>query len=338
MLTNADRAHSAVIASDWAVCDAIARDHGRTFYLASRFLPPARRRGALATYAFCRIADDIVDTAPASSSSASAEALDRWATEIDTPIHPVAVAFAESRDRFGIPAQPVRDLLIGISMDLTTARYASWAGLRNYCHLVAGTVGLMVAPVLGCRDPRALEHAATLGIAMQLTNILRDVAEDANRGRLYLPLDEIAAFGCDPDAILAGKPGRQFRDLIAFQIRRARALYAAAAPGVCSLAPSGRITTLAASRLYAGILAEIEALDYDVFRARARVAGHRKVRALPGVAAAFVRLSISSTGAPAGFATLPQIPERPLASGGMESLPMSGFVPVSAQLESPPYG
>ena len=265
MLRNADLGRTSAISADWALCDAIARSHGRTFYLASRFLPPERRRGVLATYAFCRIADDIVDAAPERGAEASAAALDGWAAEIETPVHPVAVAFAEARARFGIPRQPVHDLLTGIRMDLTTTSYATWPELRTYCHLVAGTVGLMVAPVLGCRATRAIEHAATLGIAMQLTNILRDVAEDSARGRLYLPLDEIAAFGCDPEAILAGRPGKQFPALMAFQIRRARALYAAASPGIRALSPSGQITTLAASRLYAGILSEIESLEYDVF-------------------------------------------------------------------------
>lgn len=279
--------------ADWARCAAIARAHGRTFYLASRCLSPAARRAALATYAFCRIADDIVDAAEETGPDAAEAALARWSAQVEQPDDPVAVAFAETRARYGIPVQPVRDLLTGIGMDLTPRRYATWTDLRGYCYHVAGTVGLMVAPILGCRDPRALAHAATLGIAMQLTNILRDVAADARLGRLYLPLDEIAAFGCDPEAILAGCPGERFPDLIAFQIARARALYADAARGVPALGASGRLTTLTASRLYAGILAEIEALDYDVFRARARVSGARKIRALPGIAASFVRLSLN---------------------------------------------
>ena len=243
----------------------------------------------LAAYAYCRIADDIVDDAPATGLDAT-EALGRWAAQLAEPSDPVAVAFAETRARFAIPVEPVHDLLTGIRRDLEPTRFATWAELREYCYCVAGTVGLIVAPILGCRDSWALEHAVNLGIAMQLTNILRDVGEDALCARLYLPLDEIEAFGCDPEAILAGRPGDRFPDLMDFEIARARALYTDARRGMAALAPSGRLTTLAASRLYAGILTEIEAINYDVYRRRAHVSSTRKLGALPGVAATFVHL------------------------------------------------
>lgn len=287
-----DLARPAPAASDWARCQEIASTHGRSFYLASRCMPVSRRRGVLATYAYCRIADDIVDEARSRPNEAPADALDRWERELDHPSDPVAVAFADTRNRFDVPIQPVHDLLTGARMDLNPTHYASWDDLRRYCYHVAGTVGLMVAPILGCRDPHALPHAAELGIAMQLTNILRDVAEDAEMGRLYLPLDEIEAFGCDPEAILAGQPGPGFRDLIAFQIDRSRALYASALLGVPALSPSGRFATLAASRFYSGILNRIEAMDYDVFRDRAYVPSRRKLAELPGVATTVLGMSL----------------------------------------------
>jgi 15-cis-phytoene synthase len=310
---------------DWERCKAIARHHGRSFFFASRCLPPARRRAALATYAYCRIADDIVDQVREAGPEASDAALARWEAQLTRPVDPVAIAFAHTRDRFSIPEQPVRDLLTGLRMDLTTTRYATWDELRTYCYHVAGTVGLMVAPIFGCRDPLALSHAAQLGIAMQLTNILRDVAEDARLGRLYLPLDEIAAFGCDPDALLDGQPGEGFPALIAFQVDRARALYADALRGVRALAPSGRITTLAASNLYAGILTEIEALDYDVFRARAQMSSARKLRTMPGVAATFLRITLFPNGSAAHTAQeappgVPQaLPDASSSRNGYES-------------------
>lgn len=279
-----------VTAADWAACEVIAREHGRSFHLASRLLPPHRQRGVLATYAYCRVADDIVDRAAINGDVDCFQALAAWEDELAQPVHPVARAFAAARASFGVPEAPVRGLLTGIRMDLTPARFESWPELRGYCHLVAGTVGLMVAPIMGCRDADALADAAELGIAMQLTNILRDVAEDAAMGRLYLPLDDIARFGCDPGAILAGHMEPGFRDLMAFEIDRARGLYARAMRGVPSLCASGRLSTLAASRLYAGILDEIERNDYDVFSGRARVPAARKARLLAGVTVAFTRM------------------------------------------------
>lgn len=273
------------------MCEALTRAHGKTFFMASRFLPPARRLGIFATYAFCRTADDIVDAAPVAGLDAVAAALDRWELELVSPIHPIAQAFEATRDRFTVPMQPAYDLIAGIRMDLAPRQYATWEELRHYCYLVAGTVGLMVAPVLGCRDPRALTFAAELGIAMQLTNILRDVGEDARAGRLYLPLNDLAAFGCDPAAILAGRPGERFPELMAFQIQRARMLYKRARQGHAALPPRSRFTTLAAGELYGRILHEIEAGGYDVFHTRARVSTRRKAFALPGLALELLRSS-----------------------------------------------
>jgi 15-cis-phytoene synthase len=276
-------------AIDWRLCAAIARSHGRSFFLASHCLPPDRRRAIHATYAYCRIADDIADLS--SDVSAAALALDLWGEQLDAPTHPVAVAFAAARARYGVPVAPARDLITGVRMDLGPCRFATWDELRHYCYHVAGTVGLLVAPILGCQDDTALPHAVDLGIAMQLTNILRDVGEDARRGRLYLPLDELAAFGCDPEAILSGRPSGRFSELLAFQLARARDLYAEARQGVSALSPAGRLATLAASQFYATILSAIEERDYEVFGARAYVPNGRKIAALPSVAAAFVRIA-----------------------------------------------
>ena len=279
------------VAIEWRLCAAIARSHGRSFFLASHCLPPDRRRAIHATYAYCRIADDIADHSTDAASAALA--LDVWGRQLTAPTHPVAVAFAAARAQYGVPVAPARDLITGVRMDLGTCRFATWDELRNYCYHVAGTVGLMVAPILGCRDDAALPHAVDLGIAMQLTNILRDVGEDARHGRLYLPLDELAAFGCDPEAILRGRPSGRFRELLAFQAARAREHYVEARRGIPALSPAGRLTTLAASEFYATILTAIEERDYDVFGARAYVPNGRKLGALPGVAADFVRFTWS---------------------------------------------
>ena len=187
-------------AIDWDSCARIAATHGRTFYLASRLLPRDRRRAILAAYAYCRTADDLVDRATGNVE----EAIDAWERQLTTPTDPVAIAFAAAREQFAIPIDPVRELLNGVRMDMSISRYQSWADLTTYCYRVAGTVGLIVAPILGCQDRTALPYAATLGIAMQLTNILRDVGEDAALGRIYLPQDDLAAFGCDSESVLSG--------------------------------------------------------------------------------------------------------------------------------------
>jgi 15-cis-phytoene synthase len=277
--------------NDWAQCAAIASEHGRSFYLASRMLPADRRRAVLSAYAYCRIADDIVDRADEEGREAAAEALRAWTHELDEPRHPVAVAFAHARRVYHVPTQPILDLLAGVEMDLTISRYADWDALHRYCYHVAGTVGLIVAPIFGCEDNRAMVHASDLGIAMQLTNILRDVREDAEMGRLYLPIDEIRSYGMEPEDILSGRPGPAFREFMAFEVARARSLYESALKGVPALAPSGRMATLAASHLYSRILNEIEAMDYDVFSGRAYVKNGGKLASLSLATACFVRLA-----------------------------------------------
>ncbi len=277
---------------DWEQCEAIARHHGRTFYFASRCLPRSQRRAVLATYAYCRIADDIVDAADSTGQESALDALMAWEDQIAHPIDPAAVAFAVARTQYAIPTKPVHDLIAGIRMDLTKNRYTDWADLRTYCYHVAGTVGLMVAPILGCQDDVALNHAAELGIAMQLTNILRDIGEDARAGRLYLPLDEIEIFGCRPEEIVAGRPGPRFPDLLDHQISRARTLYETSREGIPALDAYGRFTTMVASDLYARILSEIESNRYDVFDTRAHCSTKRKIMALPVISARFIGMSL----------------------------------------------
>ena len=274
---------------DWRLCSEITRVHGRTFYLASHFQTPPRRRALHAIYAYCRIADDIVDRA--ATPDEAVFQLDAWAAQLDAPTHPVARTFLATRQIYDIPVEPARDLIEGIRSDLRPEPFASWEDLRGYCYCVAGTVGLLTAPVLGCSQASALPRAVDLGIAMQLTNILRDVGEDARQQRVYLPLADLAAFGCTPESLLAGRPVGRFRELMAFEIARARSLYAAARPGIAALSPAGQMTALAASRLYASILTRIEELDYDVFNTRATVHTRRKLGALPAVAVDFARMA-----------------------------------------------
>lgn len=278
---------------DWHICQEIARSHGRSFFLASRMLGAERRQSILSAYAYCRLADDIVDRMD-NDGGLAAERLAAWEGELDRPLHPVSIAFAHARLRYGIPNEPLRELFDGMRADLFVNRYESWPELRGYCHQVAGTVGLIVAPILGCADKSALRYAADLGIAMQLTNILRDVGEDAAMNRIYLPLDELVRFGLDPDRLMAGELGPGFSDFMRFQIARAREFYDSALLGVPALSPSGQLTTLAAAHLYAGILDQIEANNYQVFSMRAVVPRRRKARSTAGAAVRFMQLTTVS--------------------------------------------
>jgi 15-cis-phytoene synthase len=277
---------------DARLCAMVARRHARTFTLASRFLPPAKRRAAFAVYAFCRTADDIVDMA--SPGDDSAAALDRYRRRLDAALHGDAddAVFRElSRaiTDFDIPGATLHDLLRGIERDLEPARYASWHALASYCEGVASTVGEMCAHVFGVEGgsssaPAAVRYARTLGVAMQLTNILRDVGEDAARGRCYLPEDELAAFGLSREVVVtrtAALPAdERWRPLMAFQIGRARALYEAALPGIALLARDARRCASACALGYAAILDAIEARGYDTITQRARVGSTARVALL----------------------------------------------------------
>jgi phytoene synthase len=279
---------------DWRTCTSLTRSHGRTFYFASQLLPPAKRRAIHAAYAFCRVADDLVDASEVLGPELVETRLAAWEAQLDAPRDPIALAYAHTRHRYGIPMAPTHDLFAGMRMDLHPRLYATWGELEDYCYRVAGTVGLISAPILGLRSASALPRAVELGIAMQLTNILRDVAEDAMLGRLYLPLEDLAAFGTDPESILAGRPNGDFPGLIEFEIGRARAYYEAAHGGIPELDLAGQVTTLASSHLYGKILHQIEGQKYDVFTRRAHVPTSRKLREMPVIFAALLRMRLQT--------------------------------------------
>jgi phytoene synthase len=271
-------------ASGAAECRSVTRRYARTFYFASHCLPAATRRHAYAIYAFCRSADNAVDEA--ATPAEALERVERSRVELDDAYGAGAVppGLAELRRTVrgrSIPRGLFEALLDGMAMDLTVSRYATYGELDVYCYRVAGVVGEMMAHVFGFRDARCLPRAVALGRAMQLTNILRDVGEDLGRGRVYLPQDELARFGVDEAQLAAGRVDDRFRELMRFQVARARASYAEADAGIPDLVgAASRLTVRVMSRLYGGILGAIERLDYDVFRARARVSGPRKLAGL----------------------------------------------------------
>ena len=196
---------------------------------------------------------------------------------------PVAVAWADTRMRYQIPWRYAEQLIAGVAQDVEKNRYQTFDELAEYCYGVASTVGLMAMHIVGFQDSRALPYAVKLGVALQLTNILRDVGEDWRNGRLYLPQDELAQFELSEQDIAAGVVDDRWRALMRFQIARTRQLFDEALPGVALLDKDGRFAITAAAQLYRYILDDIEAHDYDVFQRRAHVTTGGKLRRLPAI-------------------------------------------------------
>ena len=312
-----------MIEPDAAHCRRIVRSHARTFWLASHFLPPEKRRAAFALYAFCRVADDMVDLAPGERTTEVTVMLEAYRAGLGAalagqPDGPVFRELSRAVRRYDVPAAVMMELLDGVARDCAPARYADWSELAAYCEGVASSVGEMCTQVFGVDGDdavriRAFRHARTLGMAMQLTNILRDVGEDARNGRCYLPDSDLAQFGYVRADVLRGDIGGQdrWRALMAFEIARARTLYDAAMPGIALLAPDARPCATACAVGYAGILTAIESIDYDTFSTRAR---------LGTIARANVLWSAWRTPRSVGLVALPQgqastRPTGPLADG-----------------------
>ncbi len=292
--TDFDLPASASLAADapdlgaaYAACRDITRTASKTFYLASLFLGAEKRRAVWAVYAFCRTADDLVDTeAPAGERLARLDELERKLIAASRGIasEPFFDAYADAASTYGIPLEPALELLRGARTDITIRRYATYAELCEYCYLVASTVGLLVSPILGYASDEALPFGVTLGRAMQLTNILRDVGEDARMGRVYLPTEDLTRFGYAEAEIFDGVLDERFVALMKFQIARVRELYREAEPGIAMLSPESRYTVRLALSLYRGILDAIERNGYDVFRRRAYVPLRAKVVTALGIA------------------------------------------------------
>jgi 15-cis-phytoene synthase len=209
-------------------CQQKAAASGSSFYYSFLFLPPERRRAITALYAFCREVDDVVDEC--TDVGVAAAKLAWWRNEVaalfaGTPQHPVTKALVPAVERFGVTQARLNEILDGMAMDLHHARYPDFAGLERYCYHVAGVVGLLAAGIFGYANPQTLRYAETLGTAFQLTNIIRDVGEDAHKNRIYLPQDELARFGVSAADILDARQTEGFGRLMAFQIDRAKDYY-----------------------------------------------------------------------------------------------------------------
>ncbi len=275
---------SAELSSLYAQAAAATEAGSKSFYFATRFFPPDLARSAHAIYWFCRTTDDLVDEAP--TVDQGRRNLGEWEQAVRSgfmgarPRNPILRAFFDTVDRHQIPAEYPLDLIEGCRMDLNQVRYRNFAELRVFCYRVASTVGLMMCKVIGFRQPgleeSALPKAIDLGIAMQLTNILRDVGDDLRLGRIYLPQDEMEEFGYTPDDLAARRINDPFRRLMAAQAKRARDYYASAEPGIAMLNPRGAYSVKIASDVYRQILAVIERNHYQVFERRAVVPSVQK--------------------------------------------------------------
>ena len=276
-----DLSESEQMARAYAYCAELTRYHSQSFYVASQLLPADKRQAVRALYAFCRVTDDIVDD---SVGDATQELAD-WrqsALSWNPPAQDqVAQAWTNTRAKYGIPTEYAEQLIAGCGQDLTKTRYNSFSELATYCYGVASTVGLMSMYIIGFHGEEAIRYAVKLGVALQLTNILRDIDEDWQRGRLYLPLDELKAFGLSEADIEAGRHDERWRTFMRFQIQRTRRIYEEAWPGIAMLDSDGRFATAAAATFYQEILRDIERHDYNVFGRRAYVPKWQKIRQLP---------------------------------------------------------
>lgn len=266
----------------YAYCGLLTRHHSRTFSMATALLPEAKRNASRALYAFCRICDDIVDHPQQDPASV----LEAWRDRVQTP-HPtddgVLIAWADAREKFNIPAGYVDQLVDGVKRDLTQNRYETFGELAEYAYGVASTVGLMSMHIIGYSSEESVQYAVRLGVALQMTNILRDIGDDWRAGRLYLPQEELAEFGLTEQDIAAGIVDDRWRRFMRFQIQRNRALYQESWRGIGMLNSDGRFAIAAAGRLYEAILDDIERSDYNVFTRRAFIGARGKLARLPGI-------------------------------------------------------
>ena len=252
---------------------------GSSFYYAFLFLPPHRRAAITAFYAFCREVDDVVDEVQ--DLTVAAHKLHWWQTEVNNsfagkPQHPVMKALMPLAADFGITAQHLQDVIAGCQMDLNQTRYLDFAGLQRYCHLVAGVVGEVAARIFGQTQAQTTHYAHQLGLAFQLTNIIRDVGEDALRGRIYLPVNELQQFNVSAKDILERRDSPAFQALMTFQYERAQGLYEQALAALPQADWRSQKPGLMMASIYRTLLVEIQAAGFPVLRQRVALTPLRK--------------------------------------------------------------
>lgn len=261
-------------------CRRVTRRRAKNFYYAFVALPRSKRMGIYAAYAFCRQCDDYSDEE--ASLKEKARLLQEYRTQLGqafqgSPSGPVFIALMDTVRKYDIPHEYLEEVISGVEMDLTTTRYPTFDDLRQYCYRVASVVGLICIQIFGYRDERARECAVDMGIAMQLTNILRDIEEDRRRDRIYIPLDELERFGCSEDDLGRGIASPEFIEMMKYQVARAREYFTRSRRLLPLLDARSRLCPAVLQGIYMKLLDRIEARGYDVFNGRVRLTTGEKV-------------------------------------------------------------
>jgi phytoene synthase len=276
---------SELLAQSYEECRRLNALHGKTYYLATLLLPAKKRPYVHALYGFARFADEIVDDlASTLTPEEKARELKKWGATVIADLRKgeskdlIGMALVDTVNKFDIPLTYFEAFMKSMEMDLTVNRYKTYEDLMEYVYGSAVVIGLEMLPILGYKDERAIEAATALGTAFQLANFIRDIGEDIDRGRIYMPLDDLAKFGVSEAMLLKREMTPEITEAIKYQINRVRALQVEAEAGIRYLDPISRPCIRAASELYCGIVDEVEANNYDVFSHRATTSTARRLR------------------------------------------------------------
>lgn len=287
---------SSEIEKAYEYCKKVTKLHAKSFFFAAKFLPKHKQKAVYPIYAFCRHVDDEIDEIGEGDETEAVKSVEKWKTNLNFIYEKnnekqttnneqlqVFIAWKDLLQTYKIPRELPLELIQGVLMDTQIKRYESFDELYVYCYRVASTVGLMSSEILGYSDKIALEYAEAMGIGMQLTNILRDIKEDAAIGRIYLPQEDLRKFNVTEAQIFANQFDENFEKLMKFQVARARKYYLKGEQGIPLLEKDSRFTVLLASRIYAKILDEIEKQNYNIFTKRAHTTKSQKMLSIPKI-------------------------------------------------------
>ena len=273
--------------------------YAKSFYFSAAMLPKTKRWATYALYGFCRYVDNLIDTPRSRSKEEIVAELNYLGTELVTAFrsgeseHPIIKPFISVAKYYDLDPKYASELIAGVRMDIDQKRYETFDDLYLFAYRVAGVVGLMMTPLLGTSNPDALPHAEKLGIAMQLTNILRDIKEDKEMNRIYIPQEELRVFGVTEQNFFEENMTPEFREMMKFQVERAHDYYREADKGIKMLDRDAQFASLSASKIYRGILAKIELRDYNPFLGRVFIPQAKKVRIVASEALKTKALSVT---------------------------------------------